>query len=82
MKVYVLTSAKVTDGFYFPYEPQVFKTRDGARKMLKAIRDEELIPEYVDIRGYKVVENVPDSFEADFGYQDFVRLTIICTEMK
>lgn len=82
MKVYVLTSVKVTEGVLFPYEPKVFKTRDGAREMLKRIRDEELIPEYVNILGYKVVADVKDGFTAHLEYKDFVQLSITCTEIK
>lgn len=81
MKVYVFSSVGVMDGVLFPYEPQVFKTRDGARKMLKRIRDEELIPEYVEIRGYHSVKDEPDTFTIVNG-DNIERLSVDVVDVK
>lgn len=84
MKVYVLTSVKLTDGILISYEPQVFKGKDDAREMLRRIRNEEYLPEYVEIRGYKVWVDDPDVFTAGLAtdVDNSVVLAIICTEMK
>ena len=86
MKVYVLTSVKVTDGVLISYQPQVFKTKEGAFSMLRRIKEEEYIPEYVGIRGYKVCVDLPEMFTAyrndDCVADSLVTISVICTEIK
>lgn len=76
MKVYVFTCVAVTDGVLFDYLPKVSKTRGEARKTLKTIRDEEIYPEYVNIRGYNVIEDETDKFTARGKGGDIVRLSV------
>lgn len=86
MKVYVLTSVKMTDGVLISYQPQVFKKKEDAFSMLRRIKEEEYIPEYVEIRGYKVCTDLPEMFTAsrndDCIADSLVTISVTCTEIN
>lgn len=81
MKAFVLTREAVADGVLFAYLPLAYQREEDALAMFNKILREDIIPEYIEIRGYREIKDTKGNYTAIKG-ADIIHLSVTGVEMR